>query len=140
MKAVLDTGIFISALISSEGVPYKAVDLWIDKRFDLITSKYQTEELRRVSRYPQVAPKVVPYMVGAIVNRLRKYATVLDELPEVDYSPDPKDNPILATAIAGEVQYIVSGDKRDMLDLEKVAGIPILTARDFVNLFVDLGS
>jgi len=91
-----------------------------------------------VSRYPKVAPLLVPHQVGAIVNRLRKHATVLDELPEVDYSPDPKDNPILATAIAGEVQYIVSGDKRDMLDLEKVAGIPILSAREFVSMFVNL--
>ena len=110
----------------------------IDKRFDLVTSEYQIQELRGVSRYPQVAPRVVSHQVGAIVNRLRKYATVLDELPEVDYSPDPKDNPILATGIAGEVQYIVSGDKKDMLDLAIVRGISIVTARAFVGLFMKL--
>lgn len=139
MKAVLDTGIFISALISSQGTPFKAVELWIDKRFDLVTSQYQLQELREVSRYPQVSSRVVPTEVGTLVNRLRKYGMVLDELPSVDYSPDPKDNPILATGIAGEVQYIVSGDKRDMLELEKIKGIPIISARDFVSMFMDLG-
>ena len=39
---------------------------------------------------------------------------VVSELPEVNLSPDPKDNPILATAIAGEAELIVSGDKGDM--------------------------
>lgn len=58
MKAVLDTGIFISALISSQGLPYQAVDLWIDKRFDLVTSTWQIQELREVSRYPRIAPGV----------------------------------------------------------------------------------
>jgi predicted nucleic acid-binding protein len=55
----------------------------------------------------------------------------------VHYSPDPKDNPILSTGIEGQVQYIVSGDKRDMLKLEKVKGIPILSVREFVGLFIE---
>ena len=138
MKAVLDTGVFISALIASESLPYRAVDLWTSKRFDLVTSEYQIEELREVSRYPRVSRLVVPHEVGAIINRLRKQATVLRNLPTVDYSPDPKDNPILATAIAGKVQYIVSGDKKDMLDLERVEGIPVVTVRAFVSLFEKL--
>ncbi len=138
MKAVLDTGIFISALISSQGLPYQAVDLWIDKRFDLVTSTWQIQELREVSRYPRIAPLVAAHHVGTIVNRIRNYATVLDTLPEVDYSDDPKDDPILATGIAGGVQYIVSGDKSDLLALEEVEGIPIVTARDFVGLFTKL--
>lgn len=38
--------------------------------------------------------------------------------PDVDLSPDPKDNPILATAIAGKTDLIVSGDKKHMLALD----------------------
>jgi predicted nucleic acid-binding protein len=78
MKAVLDTGIFISALISSQGLPYQAVDLWIDRCFDLVTSTWQIQELREVSRYPRIAPLVAAHHVGTIVNRIRNYATVLD--------------------------------------------------------------
>lgn len=139
MKAVLDTGIFVSALISSQGFPYKAVDLWIDKRFDLVTSTWQIQELREVSRYPRVTPLAVSHHVGAIVNRLRNHATVLDALPEVDYSDDPKDTPILATGIAGGVRYIVSGDKGDLLALKEVEGISIVSAREFVGLFTKPG-
>ena len=42
-------------------------------------------------------------------------------------SPDTKDDAILATAVAGNPELIVSGDKRDILALRKVEGIPIRT-------------
>ena len=45
-------------------------------------------------------------------------------------SPDPKDNPILAAAIAAKADLIVSGDKKHMLALGAVGSIPIVTARD----------
>ena len=52
----------------------------------------------------------------------------------VYYSPDPMDNQILAAAIAGGVDLIVSGDKRHMLALLDVDGIPIVTARKALEL------
>ena len=55
---------------------------------------------------------------------------VLDEIPVVNLSPDPKDNPILATAIAGKADLIISGDKKHILSLEHVEGIPVVTARE----------
>ena len=60
---------------------------------------------------------------------------MLRELPEVDYSPDPDDNPIIAAALAGGAQTIVSGDKGDLLALARVEGISIVTARAFVESF-----
>ena len=69
-----------------------------------------------------------------MVNRLQKRAIVIRNLPRVNYSPDPDDNPIIATAIAGEASYVVSGDKGDLLVLDKVQGVQIITARAFVEL------
>ena len=40
------------------------------------------------------------------------------------------DNPILAAAVAGKADLIVSGDKRHILALGKVEGIPVVTARE----------
>ena len=58
---------------------------------------------------------------------------VTAKLPEMSLSPDPKDNPMLATTVAGEADLLVSGDKGDMLALGHVEGIPIVTARDAVG-------
>ena len=55
---------------------------------------------------------------------------VSTDLPNVNDSPDPTDNLILGTAIAGHADMIVSGDKRHMLSLGQVDGIPIVTAAD----------
>lgn len=135
MRVVLDTGIFISAFLNTEGYPRKAVNLWLDKEFQLIRSEWQLEEIKRVSHYDRLKERIAPQEIGFLINRLKRRATVLKEIPNVDYSTDPDDNPIIATAIAGEAQYLVSGDKRDLLNLEAVAGIRILTIRDFVGLF-----
>ena len=138
MRAVLDTNTLISAFVNDKRLPYKAVDLWFNRKYDLVTSEWQIEELRDVSRRDRIKPLVTPHAVGRFVNLLRAKGIVVADLPEVAFSSDPKDNPILATEIAGQVQYIVSGDKGHMLDLERVQGIPIVSVRDFVNLFTRL--
>ena len=65
-----------------------------------------------------------------IVQNIGARARILDEPPVVNLSPDFTDNPILADAVAGKVNLIVSGDKRHMLALGKVKGIPVVTARE----------
>ena len=78
-----------------------------------------------MARYDHIKPYLNPVEVGTFVNNVRKNALVFDDLPEVDYSSDPNDNPIIAAALAGEAQYIVSGDKNDVLALGKVKGVKI---------------
>ena len=63
---------------------------------------------------------------------MRAHAVVIAKLPTVDLSPDPDDNFIIATAIAGSAQYLVTGDRSDLRVLEKVRSIPVLSAREFV--------
>ena len=75
-----------------------------------------------------------PIEAGNLVNGLRHQAQFLEELPDVDLSEDPDDNPLLAMAIAGEVDYLVSGDKRDVLAVKKVGKASIVTARRFLTI------
>ena len=65
-----------------------------------------------------------------IVRNIGAGARVLANPPVVDLSPDPEDNPILATAITGEADLIVSGDRRHMLALGEAKGIPIVSPRE----------
>lgn len=52
----------------------------------------------------------------------------------MNYSPDPDDNPIIAAALAGEAQYLVSGDKDDVQALGTVAGVRVLTLQEFMEM------
>ena len=63
-----------------------------------------------------------------LLDNFEAVGEVVIHVPEVNASPDPDDNPILATAIAGRADLIVSGDKKHMLALGDIDGIPIVSA------------
>ncbi len=133
MRIVLDTGILIAALITTDTPPGLIYQAWRKKRFELVTSEWQLDEFRRVSRYPKLRRFLKPAEAGNLVNGLRLQATVLETLPTVDLSPDPDDNPVLAMAEASQAQYLVTGDKVDLLALGAIGGTRIVTARQFIK-------
>lgn len=47
---------------------------------------------------------------------------------------DPKDDVILATAVAAGAGYLVTGDRRHLLSLGAYAGIRIVSPRAFLDL------
>ena len=134
MRVVLDTGILIAALNTKDTPPDRIYQAWRKRRFELVTSQWQLDEFRRVSRYPKLRKYLQPIEAGNLVNGLRHQARFLENLPDVDLSEDPDDNPLLAMAIAGDVDYLVSGDKRDVLALKKVGKASIVTARGFLTI------
>jgi putative PIN family toxin of toxin-antitoxin system len=134
MRVVLDTGILIAALITKDTPPDQIYQTWRKRRFELVTSEWQLDEFRRVSRYTKLRKYLQPIEVGNLINGLRHQARLLEELPDVDLSEDPDDNPLLAMAIVGDVDYLISGDKRDVLALKKVGKARIITARRFLTI------
>jgi predicted nucleic acid-binding protein len=59
---------------------------------------------------------------------------VLDKLPVINRSRDPSDNFLLAMAEAGAAEYLVTGDKRDLLALKKHGVTHILNAADMLKI------
>ena len=59
---------------------------------------------------------------------------MLTDLPVVTASPDPYDNYLLAMAAVGAADFLVTGDKRDLLVLKAFQGTRIVTMRDFLVL------
>jgi len=134
MRVVIDTNVFISALLSSRSLPAQLVALWQKGHFSLLTSIEQIEELRRVTRYPKMRARLSPMLAGRLVNELRRIATVLDDLPVVTICRDPWDNYLLATVEAGAANMLITGDKADLLSLDRHAGARIITVRQFLEL------
>ena len=52
------------------------------------------------------------------------------QLPEA--TRDPKDDPLVACAVEGAADYLVSGD-RDLLDLGETENTRMVTPREFVE-------
>ncbi len=78
-------------------------------------------------------PYIRPAEANDLLYNLESVGTVVTDLPQIDLSPDPKDNPILATGVAGQADLIVSGDKNDMLALGQAEGIPIITPGEAIE-------
>ena len=128
MRIVLDTNILVSALIFQAGPPGQVLAEVKRGRLTLITSVFQIAEVRRVLSRPHLRRVVAPDAAQDLMANIEAVGEVVGDLPDVTASPDPDDNLILATAIAGRADRIVSGDKTDMLALGRVEGIPIVTA------------
>lgn len=134
MRILLDTNILVSGLISKKGPPGMLLRAWLfEFRFELVTSKEQIDELRRVLAYEHLQRFITPEQARDVLDNIDARAHMAVELPTITLSPDPDDNVILATAVAGNADLLVTGDKRDLLFLDTVEGMPIITARQAVE-------
>ena len=133
MRIVIDTSVLISALITSNTPPDLLYQAWKEGRFDLVTSQAQLDELKRVTDYKKLQRFITPNDVADLLSTIDSCAVILATLPDVFYSPDPNDNHIIAAAIVGDADLIVSGGKRHLLSLQEVAGIPIITTRQAIE-------
>lgn len=134
MRVVVDTNILLSALLSEIGPPALVIDAWLAGRFRLITGTDQIAEFKRAARYGKLAPYLPRGALGKLVNGLKSAEIMLRRLPAAEGSPDPGDNYLLAMALAGRADYLVSGDKSGLLGLRQIGMTRIVSARRFANL------
>lgn len=129
MRVVLDTNILISALTVRGTPPDRLYEYWKEGRFQLATCERQLEEINRVSRRPFFRERIKPSEAGRLVNDIRRLALMCDPLPSVERSPDPNDDWLLAVAEKAQADFLVTGDKSDLLTLERHGKTRIVTAR-----------
>ena len=110
MRIVLDTNVLLSALMTRGTPPNLLYEMWRDGKFDLVSCELQLDEVRAVSRRDELRSRLTHSEVGTLVNLIRRLAIMVESLPEVVASPDPKDNYLLALAQAAKVDLLVTGD------------------------------
>lgn len=135
MRAVFDTNILVSGLISPKGSPAKLLNFWQKREFILITSKKILQEVKRVLAYPKIAKTYC--LDGETTTDFLKGLSIFSEVVEPRkrikiIKKDPADNKFIEAALAGKADFIVSGD-RHLLGLGKYRGIKILTAKVFLD-------
>jgi len=111
MRVMLDTNVLLCVLISRHGATDTIYRAWRAARFEVVTSRVQFDELRRASRYPKFQAVLQSNRVGTMINNLPR-AIVLDRLSSNVEADDPVDAFLVAMAIAGDADYLVTGDRR----------------------------
>src|SRR5690348_4458599 len=128
MLVVLDSNIFISAMISDHGAPHAIFRAWRSNRFQVATCPEQLLEIRRASHYPKFRPLVPAHVFGALLNHLQR-ATIIEHFPVRHQAEDPNDSYLLNLAVAASVHYLITGDKRaGLLARRRIGQAKILTA------------
>jgi uncharacterized protein len=134
IRAVVDTNIIVSGVLWF-GVPGRVVDAVLDGTILSITSELILAELTRVLSRTKFEPKFseLGLTSASIITRIRRSSEIILPASIVDTPVrDPKDVMLLECAVAGAVDYLVSGDK-DLVDLGSYRDIPILTPVEFLN-------
>lgn len=132
MRVIFDTNVLLSALLSAKSPPAQLLGHWRQGRFTLLSCEEQLDEVRRVTRYPKIRERLAPALAGRLVNEVRALSDMIDNLPIVDVSPDPWDDYLLALAQKGHADFLVTGDKNDLLSLTRHAGTAIVTVREML--------
>ena len=134
MRVVLDTNILISALIRPKSVARQIYEGARSGRIALVTCDAQLDEFRQGTRYPKVQRYIRLAEAGAMLNQLRELAVYIEVKDKVDVSPDPADNFLFAMAQASQVDYLVTGDKEDVLALGRHGKTQIVTMEQLIKI------
>jgi putative PIN family toxin of toxin-antitoxin system len=136
LRVVLDTNVFVSSLLVKEGVPAQVMDAWRDRRYVLVISPAIIAEMRSTLNYPRIRRKygITDEDVEGLIVLIQHDALLVPGEADVAGAipADPTDEKILACALDGRADLIVSGNLH-LLDLVQYQGIPILNARQFLE-------
>ncbi|MBI2232760.1 MAG: putative toxin-antitoxin system toxin component, PIN family [Candidatus Aenigmarchaeota archaeon] len=128
-KATLDTNILVSSL-GWKGPPHKAFSKIISGEVEMVISDEQFSELSEVLDYAKL--EFTEEQKDRFKALILEVATFVKPVEKIDaVKDDPDDNMILECAVAGSVDYIVSGDQH-LLNLKRFRGIKIVTAKQFL--------
>ncbi|MDI6792587.1 MAG: putative toxin-antitoxin system toxin component, PIN family [bacterium] len=134
-KAVIDTNIFISGLISEKGKAAALINSWRKGNFVLVISPQLIDEFLKVVKRPHIKEKynIKEKQIKGLVKTIYKKALRVKGLYEVEKSEDPKDNMFLACALEGKADYLVSFDPH-LANLKYYYGVQIVSVGDFLKL------
>ena len=136
LRVVLDTNVFVSSLLSTQGLPAQVLNAWREGRYMLVTSPPIIAEIVDVLESPRISKKyfIGPEDIEQLVDLLKTDTIIVDGRAVVKGAlpQDPRDEVFLACAVDANADCIVSGD-RHLLDLQIYRGIPILTVKEFAE-------
>lgn len=128
MRLVLDTNVLLAAFIS-RGVCHELLE-HCEREHTIVGSEFILSEFgeKLVSKFGAPPPKA-----REATGLLRSRMELVEPVPlEAPVCRDPDDDWVLAAAVAGTCECIVTGDK-DLLSLGEYRGVRILAPNTFWN-------
>jgi putative PIN family toxin of toxin-antitoxin system len=133
MRVAIDTNVLISSLIASGGSADQVIQLIREGEVEMVLSNFILGELARVLIQKFELPTKA---VENAVDRFRRLAIIVEPRNVVNVIKDKQDdNRILECAVAGRVDYLITGDKKHILPLASFQGIRIVSVAEFLQKY-----
>ncbi len=131
-RAVFDTNILISAVLSRTASPYKCLDLARQGLAESITcaeilAEFREKLVEKLKRTPEQADQLVEEF-----RNFSRIVAIPGQLKVV--AADPDDDKVIECAVVGKATHVISGDTHHVLPIKTYRGIKIVSAADFVAL------
>ncbi|OIP26976.1 MAG: putative toxin-antitoxin system toxin component, PIN family [Dehalococcoidia bacterium CG2_30_46_19] len=136
LKIVLDTNVFVSALINPRGKPAQILNYVFESKVRLFTSPSIIEELERVLSYPKLVKRhgLEKQELKKFVSDLLSILSLVEGKKAIEViAEDPADNNYLSCVVDAKADFIVSGDIH-LLNLREYEGIQIITPAQFLEM------
>ena len=130
MRIVIDTNIFVSAVLKINSLPFFVVR-WIDRHGGLLRSAVTEQEILNVLARPRIAAVTIPSFLKDLAKLLAR-AELMTITERIAACRDPTDDKFLELAVSGHADLIVSGDM-DLLTLNPFREIRIIPPAVFVQ-------
>lgn len=111
LRAVLDTNVYVAALLSPRGVCAEVLRAVAEARFDAVVCPALLDELAGVLHRDKFAAYLTATDADEFVEWLSRAALHVPNPTDVHpLSPDPSDDYLIALAVASNAPVLVSGD------------------------------
>jgi uncharacterized protein len=129
-RVIIDTNLWISFLLTKD---YPKLDqLFSNNLVTLLFSQDLIAEFIEVARRPKFKKYFSQADLESLLISISTKAIFIEVLSEVDISPDPKDNFLLALAKDGNATHLITGDAA-LLALKKFGNTKIVTIRNYLS-------
>ena len=136
MRAVIDTSVFVSYLLSTRGSGAWLMSLWRDEHFDVVMSDDLLSEIVEVLGRPEAAARIEQTRKLALFSRLRHSAVWVEGTTDAHgATADPKDDMLVSAAIEAQAEVIVTWDK-GLIEQRDYEGGKFLSPDEFVSILV----
>ena len=129
LKVVIDTNVFISALYLPESKPAKVVLLARRKTILNVISPPILQEVERIIKKKLLWDNS---KTQSAIRRIKNFSEEVQPQERLAIIADDPDNRILECAVAGQADFIISGDYH-LLDLENYQGMKIVNPARFLE-------
>jgi predicted nucleic acid-binding protein len=138
VKAFLDSNVIISGLFSDKGAPRVILDILCLGLPVLtgVTGEYNLIEIERnlTKKMPDVLPIYKKYL--PLLNLEVIPLPSSGEINKLSGTTSDKDIPVLASALRGDVDFLVTGDKKDFIKLKGKYPFKVLTPTEFLDVIL----